>query len=140
MTEKWTVNNLPWFLLKFNVLMTGTYFGIDIVMWLYKLYANRIKRNEVNEVLFMRQCDVCKPPKSTVCDTQYCFNYTFREMQSFIDGARHSLYICMNVFTSIHLGEAVLRARERGVSVKIIANYSTAHATGSQLQMLHQNG
>lgn len=138
MTEK-TINNLSWMLLKFNVLMTTTYFGIDIVKWLYRLYANRIKRNEVNEVLFMRQCDVCMPPKNTDCDIKYCFNNTFREMKSFIDGAQHSLYICMNVFTSTQLSEVVLRAHERGVSVKVMANYSTAYATGSQLSMLHQN-
>lgn len=138
MADKWTVNRLSGFFFKLNVLLTGVYFGIDVVMWLY----NRMKRSDVNKVLFLRpiHCDVCQHRKNNDCNNRYCYNYISRTMTSYINGARHSLYICMNVFTSTDLSEVVLRAHERGVAVKVIGNYSTAHATGSQLSMLHRNG
>lgn len=130
-------------LFKYNLLLAGTYFGIDIVKWLYKHYARRRNKNEVNDVLFMRQIDCnCAGLRERRhnCDNRYCYNYTFREIKSLINGAQHSLYICMNIFTSEDLGEVVLRAHERGVSVKLIVNTGTDHATGSQVTMLHTNG
>lgn len=88
----------------------------------------------------MKRTDCCKQNDNPNCDNEYCYYYIFRRMKSLIDGAQHSVYICMNIFTSASLGEVVLRAHERGVLVKIIANYSTAYATGSQITMLNANG
>lgn len=147
-TENRTVSNLTWLLFKYNVFMIGTYFCIDIAKWLHKVYVDRKNSNEINEVLFTKEidcqhCNICKYPRligCNDCDQKYCFYYTLSKMKSVIDGAQHTLYICMNVFTSNNLSELVLNAHLRGVSVKIIANYSTAYATGSQLIMLQQNG
>lgn len=135
--EKWTKN-----VLKLNVLLVGVYYGIDIILWLRKIYLKRLKTTGINEVLFTSDqiCNVCTQKTNTNCSKVYCYNYTVQKMKSFINGARRSIYICMNVFTSQDLGRTILKAHERGVSVKIIANQSTAWATGSQVKELHANG
>lgn len=137
--EKWTADSFGSIWFKCNIFLYTAYFSTNLIMWLYKRWTNEC---EINEVLFTRQinCDTCTGRKNTHCDNQYCFFNTFGNIKSLIDGAQHSLYICMNIFTSVELGEVVLRAHERGVSVKISANHSTAFATGSQLSMLHTSG
>ncbi|XP_037045463.1 mitochondrial cardiolipin hydrolase-like [Bradysia coprophila] len=134
MMEKLTVNNLSSHLFKYNALLVGTVF----LMWLYKQHANRKKHSEIDELLFMKRTDCCK--RENNCDNEHCYNYVFQRMKSLIDGAQYSVYVCMNIFTSASLGEVVLRAHQRGVLVKIIANYSTEYASGSQITMLHING
>ncbi|KAJ6641872.1 Mitochondrial cardiolipin hydrolase [Pseudolycoriella hygida] len=121
--------------------MAVTYFGIDIVKWLHNLYKKRDE--ELNEVIFMRQkqCTMCARHRRNVnCTNEHCYNYTAKNMKAFIDSAQHSLYIAVNVFTSVDLGKVVLNAHRRGVSVKILGNNGTAYLTGSQLSMLHENG
>lgn len=136
--EKLSVNNLSWFLFKCNILIAVTYAGLN----LYERYVNWTKKRGIHEVLFTRQidCKHCVTRKRPDCDNQHCYSYTLRKMKSLIDGAQHSLYICLNVFTSVELGEVVLHAHRRGVSVKIIGNNTTDFASGSQLLMLHENG
>lgn len=137
--EKWTTDNIASIWFKWNIFLYTAYFGPSLIMRLYKYWRNEC---EINEVLFTRQinCSMCASRRNTHCDNQYCFYYTLGKIKSLIDGAQHSLYICMNIFTSVELGAVVLHAHERGVSVKIGANYSTAFATGSQLAMLHASG
>ncbi len=143
MTENWFVNNFSWLFNKYNATLLGLWIGIETIPWWCKQYANIKKRNEINEVIFTqhKKCPDCTPKSgNNYCSNKYCYNYTLRQMKSFIDGAQHSLYITMNVFTNSDLGEMVLRAHERGISVKIVANESTAYASGSQIEKLHRSG
>lgn len=136
MMEKLIVNNLSSNLFKYNVLLAGSLF----FMWLYKQHSNRKKQSEIDEMLFIKHTDCCTRENNNNCDNEYCQYYVLRRMKSLIDSAQHSVYVCMNIFTSPSLGAVVLQAHERGVSVKIVGNYSTEYSSGSQITMLHANG
>lgn len=136
------MDSFAWNLFKINIIGVSLYCGLCIVPWLQKKCVNWTKRNDINEAIFTKyvSCDVCSKRNGTLCETQYCYNYTLRKMKALIDGAQHSIFICMNIFTNPDLGEFVLDAHRRGVLVKIIVNGSTLDASGSQIRMLHSNG
>lgn len=138
MMGKLIINN--WW--KLNAFLFSVYGSMQIILWLRKYYTKRAKQNQINEALFTsdRPCKDCDRQRNINCTNQYCYSYIISKLLSFINGARHSIYICMNIFTSQDLGEAILQAYKRGVSVKIITNETTAYATGSQIKTLHSNG
>lgn len=142
MIEKWNLNNFSSFLFKCNLISVGFYCSLHAAVWLHERYIKWSKRNAIEDAIFTgyEECKKCYFQKSSNCNNQYCYNYTLKKVKSLIDGAKHSLYICMNIFTSTDMSSLVLDAHKRGVEVKIIANESTSHATGSQLPMLHRSG
>lgn len=130
-----------WF--RTNLALLGVYVGIEIIsrlyLGVYEWNANRSKRNGITEALFTSD-KICNCENNLNCQEEYCYYYTVRLMASFINGAQYSIHICMNIFTSEDLARVVLEAHQRGVKVRIIANRSTAYATGSQMVMLHEHG
>lgn len=57
----------------------------------------------------------------------------FHEISKRIDTAKFSIDLAIYVITCMEVAEALGRARDRGVRVRVIADNSLAHSTGSQI-------
>ncbi|XP_055712714.1 mitochondrial cardiolipin hydrolase [Phlebotomus papatasi] len=60
----------------------------------------------------------------------------FHEISKRIDTAKFSIDLAIYVITCMEVAEALGRARNRGVRVRVIADNSLAHSTGSQIGVM----
>ncbi|KAF9141620.1 hypothetical protein BG015_001221 [Linnemannia schmuckeri] len=64
---------------------------------------------------------------------------SFKQLIKTLDGAKKSLDICVYTITDDHLANAIIRAHERGVKVRIISDSEKAEDLGSDVIRLRDN-
>ncbi|KAG9073155.1 hypothetical protein KI688_000942 [Linnemannia hyalina] len=64
---------------------------------------------------------------------------SFKQLVKTLDGAQKSLDICVYTITDDHLANAIIRAHERGVKVRIISDSEKADDLGSDVNRLRDN-
>ncbi|KAF9127843.1 hypothetical protein BGX30_014623 [Mortierella sp. GBA39] len=64
---------------------------------------------------------------------------SFKQLIKTLDGAKKSLDICVYTITDDHLANAIIRAHERGVKVRIISDSEKADDLGSDVNRLRDN-
>ncbi|KAG0276583.1 hypothetical protein BGZ96_003225 [Linnemannia gamsii] len=64
---------------------------------------------------------------------------SFKQLIKTLDSAKKSLDICVYTITDDHLANAIIRAHERGVNVRIISDSEKAEDLGSDVNRLRDN-
>ncbi|KAG0268923.1 hypothetical protein BGZ95_002266 [Linnemannia exigua] len=64
---------------------------------------------------------------------------SFKQLLKTLDNAKKSLDICVYTITDDHLANAIIRAHERGVQVRIISDSEKAEDLGSDVNRLRDN-
>lgn len=67
------------------------------------------------------------------CPLDSCPAYKMRKIVSYIDAAETSLDLCLYLLTNKTLGDSILRARKRGIQIRVISDGDMAYASGSQM-------
>lgn len=115
---------------------------------LYKIYC-KVRKDwkkranfDINEVLFTNnlstKCSLTHE-KDYVCSNSFCFIRNSTRIVQLIDSSSKSISICMYIFTFPDIGEALLRAKNRGVTVRMIGCESMAYSTASVMTKLSKN-
>lgn len=132
-------------LMNNKIVTTGVViFGIasasEIFFQLYKRVIKFIGENsQINDVFFINNHSMnCfryheNGKKTSQCNNPFCYLKNFEKIIELIDSAQKSLCLGMYIFTSNELGNAIIRAMERGVAVRIIGDRSMSFSTGSQM-------
>lgn len=77
---------------------------------------------------------------SSECKNKFCYLKNFERIIDLIDSAQKTLCLGMYIFTSNELGNAIIRAVDRGVAVRIIGDRSMSFSTGSQMLKFLKHG
>lgn len=76
---------------------------------------------------------------ATMCSKSILANSTsLIHLIDIIDSAQQTLVVCVMVITCTHLADAIIRAKKRGVSVRIVVDSTMVETKGSQLPRLRQ--
>ncbi|XP_018377673.1 PREDICTED: mitochondrial cardiolipin hydrolase [Trachymyrmex cornetzi] len=98
---------------------------------------------KIFEVMFFsKDCSLCRPHLNcmTPCAKLNCPIRHLRKIMYYLDSAIHTLDICLYFFTFSELAEAVIRAKNRNVVVRIILEDSMTHSDRSQLMNFYKEG
>ncbi|XP_076652442.1 mitochondrial cardiolipin hydrolase zuc [Halictus rubicundus] len=74
------------------------------------------------------------------CCAKACPVRYLRQLESYINGAKNSLDVCMYLLTSQTLTKAFVRSRKRGVHVRVIMDRHMARSESAQISRFHNNG
>ncbi|KYN28252.1 Phospholipase D6 [Trachymyrmex cornetzi] len=93
-------------------------------------------------MFFSKDCSLCRPHLNcmTPCAKLNCPIRHLRKIMYYLDSAIHTLDICLYFFTFSELAEAVIRAKNRNVVVRIILEDSMTHSDRSQLMNFYKEG
>lgn len=110
--------------------------------WYKKCYGLNVETSFVKINDPKCNCLSQRPIKST-CDSTYCPHKMMKKIISKIDEATESIDIAMYNFTNSDLARVIIRARQRGVKIRIIVDKSTYEnedSNQSQAATLLRNG
>ncbi|GAB0089394.1 hypothetical protein DMENIID0001_039260 [Sergentomyia squamirostris] len=104
----------------------------------FKLHQNdKDNFNEIHQVFFINP--LCEPEKckrikchGSKCDSGDIFN----AISGRIDEAKYTIDLAIYVITCYQIADAIVNAHKRGVKVRVIADNSLAHSTGSQISKI----
>lgn len=127
-----------------NIVYTGVVFGAIGTALTFKLFKacwDFFKAPEFNEVIFSNtRSSCCTVQKDSNCTSKYCMVKHIDRMVEIINAAQQSISLCMYMFTVKELSIAIIKAHERGVYVRVIAESSMAFSSGSQMRYLSDAG
>lgn len=106
----------------------------------YDYYTKKKKdkvRKEIHEVIMFSH-DVTKLKKSKY--SRIMITESMERLLYHLSSPRHSLDICMYVFTNSDLAYTVLKLHYRGVKVRMIIDADMAFASGSNVRKLEKQG
>lgn len=122
--------------------------GVVLTEILYEIYCkirnDRKKRAnfDINEVLFTNnlstKCSLTHD-RDYVCSNAYCFIRNSARVVQLINSSNKSISICMYIFTLPDIGEALLRAKNRGVIIRMVGCESMAYSTASVMTKMSKN-
>lgn len=96
-----------------------------------------IVRKEVLEVImFSHDHTKLKRSKYSRC----MITESMERLLHYLNSPRHSLDICMYVFTNLDIANAVLKLHYRGVKVRMIIDADMAFSSGSNVRKLEKQG
>ncbi|KYN35511.1 Phospholipase D6 [Trachymyrmex septentrionalis] len=98
---------------------------------------------KIFEVMFFSQdSSLCRPHLRCMqpCEKLNCSIRYLKRIIYYLDSAIHTLDICIYFFTFVDLAEAVIRAKNRNVVVRIILEDSMTHSDRSQLMNFYKEG
>ncbi|KAH8353570.1 hypothetical protein KR084_011876 [Drosophila pseudotakahashii] len=100
--------------------------------------------NELGEICAAQHLRNCRPgspePLVTHCRNKYCTLRNVGKIVEQIDRAEYSIDLAIYTFTSLTLAEAMKRALQRGVNIRIISDGEMVYSGGSQITMLARFG
>lgn len=134
--------------LQSGLIIFGGFVGSEIIYQIYKrIRKSYEKRVEINQVLITNNLSsTCMISEAHVindtknCDNPYCYKRNYETVIRIIDSAQHSINICMFIFTMVEIANAVIRAYERGVNVKVYIDEKMSFSSGSQIQNFIMKG
>lgn len=122
-------------IVKYGLIFCGVGLGSEIVYRLIKrLWPKRPKT--INEVLFTNNKSGCCRSKTfdeLNCLNKYCISKNLKRIIELIDAAQSTICLSMYIFTCQELSDALIRAKKRGVLIRVIGEKSMAFSSGSQL-------
>ncbi|XP_077292195.1 mitochondrial cardiolipin hydrolase-like [Arctopsyche grandis] len=74
------------------------------------------------------------------CHHRYCCVHNLQRIVDFLDDARTCIDICVYIFSCDALAQAVKRAHDRGVVVRIITDFDMAYNNGSRICHFYEQG
>ncbi|KYQ51149.1 Phospholipase D6 [Trachymyrmex zeteki] len=93
-------------------------------------------------MFFSQDCTLCRPHLRCMkpCAKLNCPVRHLRRIIYYLDSAIHTLDICIYFFTFTELAEAIIRAKNRNVVVRIILEDSMTHTDKSQIMNFYKEG
>lgn len=143
--ESLSIANLVTFSILSSVLLTSKlmwerykkYYNKSINLEEKLLELNSSRNNEyIMEILFFTEDSVsCRMHlgANECCDKLDCSVANLKKLTNYLHRANHTIHVCMYLFTSQILGNAILQAHKRGVVVKVIADASVNMSDHSQV-------
>lgn len=74
------------------------------------------------------------------CKNEFCAAKNIGRLIELFDSVNYSIDLAMYTFTSFELSQALLRALNRGVLIRIVSDHEMAYSTGSQIIQLTKAG
>ncbi|XP_076292761.1 mitochondrial cardiolipin hydrolase zuc [Lasioglossum baleicum] len=74
------------------------------------------------------------------CSAKTCPVRYLRQLESYINGAKNSLDVCMYLLTSHTLSKAFISSHKRGVHVRVIMDQHMARNESAHVASFHNNG
>lgn len=97
-----------------------------IIFGVNYIYKNFYRLNvETDFVKINDQNCNCSRNSRGSCDSKYCVNKMMQKIISKIEGAKESIDIAMYNFTNSYLAQAIIRARNRHIPIRIIVDKLT---------------
>ncbi|XP_011555462.2 mitochondrial cardiolipin hydrolase [Plutella xylostella] len=106
----------------------------------YKFFSRRKQedtKNEIHEVIIFSPLTLM--PKNSKY-SRHTITPPMDRLLHYLSTPRETLDICMYVFTSQEIMNAILKVIYRGVKVRVIVDADMAFATGSQVRKLEKQG
>lgn len=127
---------------KMNISYTGALIGSALAFKVLKACWDFFNTaNDINEVIFSNSRSACCTDKrNSNCTSTYCMAKHIGRIVEIINAAQQSISLYMYMFTLKELSVAIIRAHERGVYVRVIAEQSMAYSSGSQMRYLSDAG
>lgn len=125
--------------LKYATCVFGAAFSAEMLMYFYSKYLSR-RKYEICETFFLNEKSGCCWTQKKDCKNKYCMSRVIDRIEKEIDSANSIICIAMYMFTNQRFCDAVIRAKKRGVTVRIIMDYSQRGATGSKLKDFERAG
>ncbi|XP_031625226.1 mitochondrial cardiolipin hydrolase-like [Contarinia nasturtii] len=131
-------------IMKFGLLASTLLVSTDLLIGWYLRQKNRSPR--LNEVFFvMSNALSCCPHTAKEdaikkCPNPHCKAKLSRKIIEHIDSAKHLICIAMYMFTMIHISDAVMNAKRRGVNIRIISDSSMIASSNSQINRFQKSG
>lgn len=130
---------------QYGLIGIGTIVLGEVVYYIYSHLKRKLDDSEnvydvywTNNLSQNCNCNVRKQENS--CNNNYCYVRTVNRIISLIDNSKVSIDLAMYILTSHDLTNAILRARKRGVRVRIIVDKNMVHSTSSKIIELDANG
>ncbi|XP_043648164.1 mitochondrial cardiolipin hydrolase [Drosophila teissieri] len=132
----------------------GTVLASEVIWNVVQYFrSKRKKANRVHEVVVFNELgEICaaqhlwntrpgsQEPKVTHCRNTHCTLRNVGKIAEQIDRAVYSIDLAIYTFTSFSLADALKRALERDVSIRIISDGEMVFSSGSQITMLARLG
>lgn len=132
-------------IIRNSLIVLGVVVSTEILYEIYcKIRKDWKKRAifDLNEVLFTNnlstKCSLTHE-KDYVCPNSFCFIRNSARIVQLIESSSKSISICMYIFTFPEIGEAIIRAKNRGVIVRLVGCESMAYSTASVMTKLSKN-
>lgn len=125
--------------LKYAAYILGAAASAELLAHFYSKYLLR-RKTEICEVMFLNEKSGCCWTQKKDCTNKYCMSRVIDRIEHEIDSASKIICIAMYMFTNQRFCDAVIRAKKRGVIVRIIMDYSQRGATGSKLKDFEKAG
>jgi len=123
---------------------SGTLISSQIIWGAIKHVQNRIKnsRGEVNEVMIFNELSECcsvklvKNQSSGPCENNFCIIRNIQNVIKYIDEAKYCIDFAMLTFTIKDILNALIRANERGVRIRVITDNEMIESSGGKMLIL----
>lgn len=99
-------------------------------------------RKEICEVVFTNPSSKCcfAKRKDQACPNAYCMKKAAGRIIHYIDSAKSSICLAMNIFTYTPFLDALVRAHKRGIIVRVVFDGTMSGQTGSNRRKLAEHG
>ncbi|XP_022220904.2 mitochondrial cardiolipin hydrolase [Drosophila obscura] len=118
----------------------GTVLASELLWKAIKYVRGHKRRLRVHEVLFFNELgEICfeqhrgKSSTAVDCGNNHCSLRKLDKIAALMDEAQYSIDIAIYTFTSKVLWEALKRALQRGVSIRVISDREMVYSTKSQI-------
>lgn len=113
-----------------------------IVSW--KILTNFLRsrfgqRQEYSSVLFTNELSGCCM-NANDCENQYCMSHVYVAIEKQIESAKQLICVAIYMFTNQRICDAIIRAYNRGVEVRVIVDQNTYGLSSGRVQDLQKAG
>lgn len=124
---------------KYAIYIAVTAAAFETLAYFYSKYWSQ-RKNVICDALFLNEKSGCCWKQNKRCVNKYCMSRVIDRIEREIDAANTSICIAMYMFTNQRFCDAIIRAKERGVMIRIIMDYSQRGSTGSKLKDFERAG
>lgn len=125
--------------LKYATYVLGAAAATELLAHFYSKYLLK-REKEICDTIFLNEKSGCCWTQKKDCTNKYCMSRVIDRIEHEIDSANSIICIAMYMFTNQRFCDAIIRAKKRGVIVRIIMDYSQRGATGSKLKDFEKTG
>ncbi|XP_032669282.1 mitochondrial cardiolipin hydrolase isoform X2 [Odontomachus brunneus] len=147
-------------MMKNIALVSGGALAVYIPQYLYRTYQCYLKKEEshdstnsstvaINEprmydvMFFTKKSSICRfhlNNDAVGCKMKHCPVKYLRKIKGYLDSATDSLYVCVFIITCPYLREAIIAAKKRGITVKIITDTGALMNISTKVALYESKG
>lgn len=124
---------------KYTAYILGVAASAELLAHFYSKYWAR-RNKEICDTFFLNRKSGCCWTNKKDCKNEYCMSRVIERVEHEIDSAKSIICIAMYMFTNQRFCDAIIRAKKRGVIVRVIMDYSQRGCTGSKARDFENAG